>query len=214
MTQYQAVGRRQPPKPVFAAATAVLFVLSFSAADSIGFVPCSVDDTCTASSVALSDLPQLGSSVVQDTPTALPERIVIPEIAMDLPVQNSPSRDLATLYEQLKDGPIRYVDSARLGEQGNVLVFGHSSRLPVVRNQMYKAFNRIPELKPGALITVSGGGRSFLYSVVSVEQADINDPTAVVDLGTHGKQLTLVTCDTQTGKTARFVLKADFVGEL
>ena len=210
---------KRAPAPVFLATTIVIFFLSLSAADSVGFVPCYVDGSeCEDVEVALSNLPQLGSEVIPtiEAPeaTALPERIVISKIDLDLPVQNIESRDINVLYENLKSGPIRYVDSARLGEKGNVLIFGHSSRLPVVKNQMYKAFNRISELKQGDLITVSGEGREYLYSVVSVEQMDIEDPTSVISLAKDGKRLTLVTCDTLTGKSARFVLEADFVAAL
>ena len=172
----------------------------------------------------LSNLPQLGDEnpVPVTVPLAVsgvePKRIVIPAIGLDLPVQNIESRDINVLYENLKNGPIRYVDSARLGEEGNVLVFGHSSRIPVVKNRMYKAFNRVPELAAGDTITlvgeIDGVERSYLYSVVSVERKDIKDPTAVVSLAKEGRRLTLVTCDTLTGETARFVLEADFIGAL
>ena len=215
---------KRAPAPVFLATTIVIFFLSLSAADSVGFVPCYVDGSeCLPGQgedgeVALSNLPQLGSEVIPtvEAPeaTALPKRIVIAKIDLDLPVQNIESRDIDVLYENLKSGPIRYVDSARLGQVGNVLIFGHSSRLPVVKNQMYKAFNRISELKQGDIITVSGEGREYLYSVVSVERKDINNPTSVINLGSEGKRLTLVTCDTLTGETARFVLTADFVAAL
>jgi len=105
---------------------------------------------------------------------------------------------------------VRYVDSARLGEKGNVLIFAHTSHLPVVKNQMYKAFNRVPELSPGDTITVQGEGRSYVYSVKSVRKANAED--AIIDLSpTLGKKLTLVTCDTLTSKSSRFILEADFV---
>jgi len=211
---------KRTPAPVFVATTIVIFFLSLSAADSVGFVPCYVDGSeCLPGqgedgAVALSNLPQLGSEVVPtiELPeaTALPERIVIAEIDLDLPVQNPSTRDIATLDKFLKDGPVRYVDSARLGEKGNVLVFAHTSHLPVVKNQMYKAFNRIPELKAGDSITLEAEGKSYLYTVRSVRQADAEE--AVIDLSpTLGKKLTLVTCDTLTGKSSRFILEADFV---
>lgn len=208
--------RPRPPAPVFIAMTVVIFFLSLSAAESVGFVPCYVDGTDCRGSVALSQLPELGPSTglsiaarSSQLKAALPERIVIPEIVLDLPVQNPATRDIATLDEYLKGGPVRYVDSARLGEKGNVLIFAHTSHLPVVKNQMYKAFNRVSELKPGDSITLEGGGRSYLYTVRSLRQTDTND---FINLSpTLGQKLTLVTCDTLTGKSARFVLEADFV---
>jgi LPXTG-site transpeptidase (sortase) family protein len=208
------------PTPVFLATTVVIFVLSLSAADSVGFVPCYVDGSTPCggnNELALSALPQLGpstdpASAPQTTQGSgvLPERIVIPEIDLDLPVQNPDTRDIGALDEILKDGPVRYVESARLQEKGNVLIFAHTSHLPVVKNQMYKAFNRIPELKAGDSITLHGEDKSYLYTVRSVRKADAED--AVIDLSpSQGTKLTLVTCDTLTGKTARFILEADFV---
>ena len=143
----------------------------------------------------------------------MPERIAISAIGLDLPVQNPSTRDIETLDEYLKEGPVRYVDSARLGEKGNVLIFAHTSHLPVVKNQMYKAFNRIPELKAGDVISIEGDGRKYIYTVLSVRQADAEEAT--ISLATTlGKRLTLVTCDTLTSKTSRFILEADFVAVL
>lgn len=226
-SNFQPDSGQKAPKSIFVATTIVIFFLSLSAADSVGFVPCYLDGTeCSSKTVkspdifdtgrevvALSDLPELGPEIPapeQTVATALPERIVIPEIDLDLPVQNPATRDIEALDELLKQGPVRYVDSARLGEKGNVLIFAHTSHLPVVKNQMYKAFNRIPELKAGDSITIEGEGRSYLYTVRSVRKANAED--ALIDLSPSlGQKLTLVTCDTLTGKTSRFILEADFV---
>lgn len=211
---------KRAPVPVFMAMTVVIFVLTLSAADSVGFVPCYVDGTECREEVALSNLPMLGEELALDVEAeepvvgVLPTRIIISAIDLDLPVLNPQTRDIGELDEYLKDGPVRYMDSARLGEKGNTLIFAHTSHLPVVRNQMYKAFNRIPELTAGDTITVKGeDGKSYVYTVRSVRQADAEEAT--IDLSpTLGQKLTLVTCDTLTGKTARFVLEADFVAAL
>lgn len=214
------------PFSVFLAASAVIFVLSLSAADSVGFVPYYIDGTEPShTKVALNDLPELGEelpfgtvvesekkkdvAVVADVAVA-PTRIRIPSIGLNLPVSNPQTRDLEELDADLKSGPARYVDSALLGEKGNVLIFGHSSHLPVVHNQMYKAFNKIPDLKAGDSISVEGGGKEFLYTVTSVTKVDAED--GIVDLSKGGQKLTIVTCDTLTGKSARFLLEAEFVG--
>lgn len=198
------------PARVYLAATLVIFFLSLSAADSVGFVPSYVDGTAS-NTVSLSDLPELGEEIA--VRGILPERISIPVIDLDLPVQNTNSRDVAVLDEALHVGPVRYVDSALLGTPGNMLVFAHSSNLPLVHNQMFKAFNRISELNVGDLITVSGEGEQYLYSVTSVRQTDASEE--VIDLSTsHGTKLTLSTCDTLTSKSSRWVVEADFVGTL
>lgn len=209
--------RNKPPKAVFMSAAVVIFFLSLSAADSVGFVPDYVDgtapvhevasETLTQETVALSNLPELGNEEAIE-----PERILIPAIDLDLDVQNPETRDIAALDELLKNGPARYVDSALLGEQGgNVIVFAHSSNIPVVHNQMYKAFNKIKDLKAGDSITLQAGGKNYLYMVTSVRKADATD-TRIDMSKSLGTRLTLVTCDTLTSKDARFVLEASFVG--
>src|SRR3989344_5269765 len=185
--------RQKAPKRVFFAAVVVIFVLTLAAADSIGFVPNYIDGSTsgTGSKIALSNLPQLGlpAQAGEENETGtLPHRIVISAINMDLPIQNPATKDIGALTEVLKSGPARYVDSAKLGEKGNMLLFGHSSQLPVVRNQMYKAFNNISKL----------------------EEGDANED--VIDLSrTKGTRLTLITCNTLGEKTARWIVEAELV---
>lgn len=214
------------PKAVFLAATILIFFLSLSAAESIGFVPDYIDGTSHAretfattlseESFAISNLPQLGTEATS-TPAvsmvaAKPARIIIPSIDLDLSIQNPETRDIAALDELLKNGPARYVDSALLGEQGgNMIIFAHSSNLPVVKNQMYKAFNEVKNLKAGESITIQANGVNYLYVVNSVKKADASETR--IDMRPElGTRLTLVTCDTLTSKDARFVLEASFVG--
>jgi LPXTG-site transpeptidase (sortase) family protein len=214
---------KKPPFTVFLAATIVIFFLSLSSADSIDLVPNYIDGSSASAadsqSVALSSLPQLGLSgqgetAATDATTTVgfePERLIIPAIGLDLAVQNPSTRDIDTLDALLQNGPARYVDSAKLGEAGNMIIFAHSSHLPIVHNKMFQAFNKIPDLKAGDSITLTAGGTAYMYSVVSVTKADVSD-TSIDMSASKGTRLTLVTCDTLTGKSARYVLEADFVG--
>lgn len=209
------IAERKPPFGVFLSTTVLIFFLSLSSADSIGLVPSYIDGTKPASSpnVDLSSFPELGSET-NDSAVAqgvAPERIIIPAIDLDLAVQNPGTRDIAALDTLLEKGPARYVDSAELGVVGNMIIFAHSSNLPIVHNKMYQAFNKIPELKAGDSITVTGEGKAYLYTVTSMIKADATD-TSIDMSPSKGTRLTLVTCDTLTGKSARYVLEAELVG--
>ena len=220
------------PARVFVAASVMVFFLTLSAADSIGFVPNYIDGSTTlttggseapssADSVSLSSLPELGETSVSGDantegarpadPGVLPERLTIQSIGLDLAIQNPSTRDIRALDALLQKGPARYVDSALLGQKGNVVIFAHSSHLPVVHNQMFKAFNKIPELKNGDSITVSGGGKEYAYRVISVRRADANEDSISLAKG-EGTRLTLITCDTLTSISTRWILEAEFVG--
>ena len=238
-TNSQHPRTKKPPVGVFLAAVVMLFFCSLSAADSIGFVPDYIDGTAPAASqaiastsapasatptdaVALTSLPTLGvtaptSAAAIPTTTASsgikPVRIIISAGNINLPVQNPTTTNVDTLDNLLKAGPAHYIDSANLGEAGNLIIFAHSSHLPIVINKMYQAFNNIPNLKAGDSVTIVGSdGKDYLYSVVSVTKADVNSGTTIDTSPTQGTNLTLVTCDTLTGVSARFVLSATFIG--
>ena len=126
-------------------------------------------------------------------------------------VQNPATTDLEALDQLLQNGPARHADSGELGQSRNVVVFGHSSHLPIVHNKMFQAFNSVPDLKAGDSVELDGqDGKAYLYSVESVVKADVKDYDQ--NLITDDKKLILVTCDTLTGKSARYILTASFVG--
>lgn len=231
---------QEPSRLIFALTALGFFVALLSAAASVGLVPYYIDGTeptrsaprdASAAPIVVTDLAQLqgvsltltgaGTITAPTTRTdaaastgVAPTRIVIPAIDLDLAVQNPETTDVEVLDELLKDGPARFASSAKLAERGNMIIFAHSSNLPIVHNKMYKAFNRIPELMGGETITlVAADGSTHLYRVVSVEKVDINDDVSI-SLARSSTRLTLVTCDTLAGKSARFVLDAEYVGIL
>ncbi|HEY4519758.1 MAG TPA: sortase [Candidatus Paceibacterota bacterium] len=189
---------------VFSFVTLVFFGAIFSVAHSIGFVPFYVDGTESTHSLALANLPMLGN---QGMPL-LPDSITIPSINLELPISNPESRDATALDEALKSGPVRYVDSARLNESGTMLVFAHSSHLPIVHNQMYKAFNELPRVNVGDSVLVSNGGTVFTYKITIVRKTDAEEE--LIDLSSTKKtRLILSTCDTFGKKSSRWIVEAE-----
>jgi LPXTG-site transpeptidase (sortase) family protein len=141
--------------------------------------------------------------------TEKPTRIEIPDIDLDVTVANPTKTDVATLDKALLDGAVRYPTSAELGERGNVIIFGHSSYLPVVRNSAFKAFNDIQKLEEGDRILVTGNDRTYVYEVESVRQADAEEDA--IPLNVSGSKLTLATCDSFGTKSDRFIVVANLV---
>src|SRR3989344_9694980 len=134
----------------------------------------------------------------------LPAKITISAIGMEANIVNPTTTGIEALDKELLKGAVRYPTSAKLGETGNVVLFGHSSYLPVVNNQAYKAFNEIQKLKPGDLIIVYSSDAAYVYSVknVAMEQADEN---SAIPLITKSRILTLVTCNSFGTKADRFI---------
>jgi len=158
--------------------------------------------------VAKADQQVSVNTSVPATPE-LPEKITISAINLSATIANPTTTDVATLDQGLLKGAVRYPTSARLGETGNLVLFGHSSYLPIVGNQSYKTFNGIQKLKEGDTITVSSPETAYVYRVQSVTKESAND--AVIPLLVTGKMLTLSTCNSFATKTDRFVVVADFV---
>lgn len=139
-----------------------------------------------------------------------PVKIEISKIGLSATIANPTSTDIEELDADLLKGAVRYPTSAKLGETGNVVVFGHSSYLPVVGNQAYKTFNGIQKLVAGDTITVYSDNVAYTY-VVRTMQKESAATGAGIPLGVAGKVLTLATCNSFGTKSDRFVVTADFV---
>lgn len=164
-------------------------------------------------------LPETGPKATAETITepitqtpaiiALPTKIEIPKINLVAVIENPAATDVAVLDQALLSGAVRYPTSAKLGETGNVVLFGHSSYLPVVGNQAYKTFNGIQKLVSGDTIVVYSADTAYTYKVRSVAKKSAKD--AVIELRASGRVLTLSTCNSFGAKEDRFIVTADFV---
>lgn len=186
----------------------VIFFISFTALASIGVAP---------RGFTLGDaLPGITGAIIvpiEDTGITvtkgegeLPIKIEIPAIGIETSVANPESTKVADLDRALLGGAVRYPGTGVLGEKGNVLLFGHSSHLPVVHNRAFKAFNDIQNLKVGEVIYVYGDNKKYTYAVEKVEQA--NTTTGAIPLSSDGARITLATCDNFGSKSDRFVVTA------
>lgn len=139
----------------------------------------------------------------------LPTRIEAPSIGLSATVSNPMTTAVSILDGALLHGAVRYPTSARLNEDGNVVLFGHSSYLPIVLNQAYKTFDGIQKLKAGDTVIVYSSDAAYTYRVESVTKESAND--AGIPLSVSGRVLTLSTCDSFGKKTDRFVVVASLV---
>lgn len=180
----------------------VLCVAFLSAADALPQVPHVQEEL-------QSIFAQEHTENVELSPAA-PVRVVADSIGLDVSVSNPESAEIAVLDEALLLGAARYPTSALLGVEGTVLLFGHSSNLPIVQNRNYKAFNGIQKLKEGSIVSVYSATHEFRYKVTGVRVANAQED--VIELRSDGRFLTLVTCDLSfASKTSRYVVTAEFV---
>lgn len=197
-----AFGRAYARKWTFLAAVLFVFFTSFSMLSALDLVPGPIvakKENLTANAL----------TSVKTTPE-LPVRIEIAAINLSADIANPTKTDVATLDKALLTSAVRYPTSAKLGETGNVIVFGHSSYLPVVNNKNFKIFNEIQNLKKGDRITVYGVDTAYVYEVDTVSEEDAK--SAAIPLEVGEPTLTLATCDSFGSKSDRFVVVAKLVG--
>ncbi len=140
-----------------------------------------------------------------------PLSISIPSISLSTKVQNPMTTDIGTLDTALLSGAVRYPTSGLLGQKNaNVVIFGHSSYLPIVNNKAFKAFTGIEKLGQGDVITVSSEAMIYTYVVQNVIKADATSDGIPLDVS--GEILTLATCNSFGEKSDRFIVTAHLVG--
>ena len=204
----------------------LVFFVSFSALLSLGLVPDGNGNGTTDTSpavtlvasplVASANASALSPNVADAFRAGLsteageqPVKVEIPSIGLSVSVANPATTNVETLDQYLLRGAVRYPTSGLLGENGNVILFGHSSYLPIVNNPAYKTFDGIQKLAADDQITVYSSDRAYVYSVDTVQKESAD--SAAIPLTTTGQELTLSTCDSFGEKTDRFVVTAHLV---
>lgn len=179
-----------------------VFLVTLGVLAAVGLTPELRTDVPTVS-------PQPNDGFTQSLPEE-PTRVIAASVGLDDTITNPTSADIAALDRALLSSSVRYPGSALLNEDGNVLLFGHSSYLRTTLNPAYKAFNDIQKLKTGEIVTVYSANQAYEYRVTSVKFVKAED--AVIDLRRDGpRRLTLVTCNSFATKSDRFVVEAEFV---
>ena len=199
-------------KGIFFVLFAFVFFASIAFLSGLDLLPSAEAGTNASENVlggATNQMAAISLNAIEPMLPELPVKIIIPAINLSATVANPATTDTAVLDQDLLSGAVRYPTSARLGEEGNVVLFGHSSYLPIVGNQAYKTFDGIQKLVAGNTITVDSSDMAYTYQVRSVAKESAND--AVIPLSVAGKELTLSTCDSFSATTDRFVVVADFV---
>ena len=145
------------------------------------------------------------SRTVSDTPIIVdptagnavgPEnKVIIPKINVEVPVvYDVPGISEKDLQSALERGVVHYPQSPVPGQNGNVVVVGHSSN-NIFNHGKYKfAFVLLSKLEEGDTFMLNYGGQRYVYKIYSKK---IVKPSDVSVLGPTDKlaTATLITCD-------------------
>src|SRR3989344_9240873 len=137
-------------------------------------------------------------------------RIIIESIGLDSAIIFQSSSDLAVLNESLLKGVVHFPKSAFPGQDGTVLIFGHSTTKLPAKNKNYAVFNHLKDLERGDVVKIQSGDQEYRYSVLSVVLKKASE--AEIDLESATPKLILSTCNVLGRKEERFVVEAEFMG--
>ena len=151
-----------------------------------------------------SNIPLITGAAVGADP-----EVIIPKINAEVPVvYNVNTTADEAIQEGLTEGVVHYPTSANPGEDGNVVIVGHSSGNIFNLGNYKFAFSLLRELDNGDTFFLQKDGKRYTYQVYRKE---VVKPTDVSVLGPADKPATatLITCDPPGLSTNRLVLTAE-----
>lgn len=141
------------------------------------------------------------AAVVSPEPT-----ISIPKINVNAPVVYEKSIIEEDVQRALQGGVVHYGTTAKPGEKGNTVIFGHSSNDWWEPGDYKFVFVLLDKLAPGDKITVNYESRRYTYEVTG---SKVVEPTDVGVLNpTSEPTLTLITCTPPGTAWKRLVVTA------
>jgi LPXTG-site transpeptidase (sortase) family protein len=122
-------------------------------------------------------------------------KVIIPKINVEIPVvYDEPSIAEHAIQNALERGVVHYATTPAPGEQGNAVVFGHSSNNILNKGKYKFAFVLLNRLEDGDTFMLTRDGKRYVYRIYAKK---VVKPTEVGVLGAAARpnSATLITCD-------------------
>lgn len=132
--------------------------------------------------------------------------IIIPSIGVRAPIIMDHSSNDATIALELQKGVVHYANTAVPGQNGNIVIFGHSSGMVWEPGNYKFVFTMLHVLKPNNLILINYHGHQYKYKVINLSKVPPTDMQ--VFNSTTQPILTLITCTPVGYSTNRLVVHA------
>lgn len=143
------------------------------------------------------------------TPISKDPEVIIPKINVEIPVvYDIATTDDAQVEQGLESGVVHYADTALPGQNGNVVIVGHSSN-NIFNPGKYKfAFVLLSRMEIGDTFYLQKDGVRYTYQIYDKR---IVKPSDVSVMGPQSKTATatLITCDPPGTSTNRLVVTAE-----
>lgn len=100
-------------------------------------------------------------------------RIIVPSLGLDVPIVTAENMDVidftkANFDDELNEWVVKYPTTPAPGQEGNTLLFGHTSYAVWKTNPYGTIFKDLPKLKDSTLIQILREGNLYEYKVVDL----------------------------------------------
>jgi len=135
--------------------------------------------------------------------------VVIPKINVEIPVVYDTAATNDTVIQQdLQQGVVHYAGTANPGQNGNLVIVGHSSN-NIFNPGKYKfAFVLLHQLQPGDTFYLLKDGKRYTYQVYKRQVVAPND-VSVLGPADKPATATLITCDPPGTSNNRLVVTGE-----
>ena len=153
---------------------------------------------------SVQNIPIINTSSVSSDPL-----VVIPKINVEIPViYDVDTIDETAVEKGLERGVVHYADTAVPGQNGNVVIVGHSSN-NILNPGKYKfAFTLLHDLQAGDTFYLQKDSKRYTYQVYKRQVVSPND-VSVLGLADKPATATLITCDPPGTSNNRLVVTAE-----
>jgi sortase A len=135
--------------------------------------------------------------------------VIIPKINVEIPVvYDTAATNDTVIQKDLEQGVVHYAGTANPGQNGNLVIVGHSSN-NIFNPGKYKfAFVLLHQLQPGDTFYLLKDGKRYTYQIY---KRQVVSPDDVSVLGTMDKPATatLITCDPPGTSNNRLVVTGE-----
>lgn len=142
-----------------------------------------------------------------DTAVGPEPKIIIPKINLEMPVvYDANTTDEQTIQKSLEKGVAHYSSTPVPGEQGNVVIFGHSSN-NILNPGKYKfAFVLLKQLQNEDTFMINRDGKRYVYKVIEKKVVSPQEFSIIQPIAGKTATATLVTCDPPGTSINRLVI--------
>lgn len=156
---------------------------------------------------ALETNPQ---AIAVDTRSPNPERgpyLTVPSINVEAPIIFEPSFEEWKVQLALRSGVVHYGTTANPGDNGNVVILGHSSGQPWAPGNYKFVFTLLDKIQTGDSIIADYNGTRYTYKVT--HRAVVHPTDTMLIQPTTKPTITLVTCTPVGTSTNRLIIQAE-----